>query len=82
MPPLRFAASQATGAPIQIDIEVAIDSAGVPVMSTFKAFGPTASDNRDAFYEWIASSKFRPAIRDGQPVAAVFHRQVTFRVQR
>jgi hypothetical protein len=82
MPPLRFAVSQATGAPIQIDIEVAIDSAGVPIMSTFKAFGPTASENRDAFAEWIGSSKFRPAIRNGQPVAAVYHRQITFHVQR
>ena len=82
MPPLRFAMSQATGAPIQIDIEVAIDSAGVPIMSTFKAFGPTASDNRDAFYEWIANSKFRPAIRNGQPVGAVYHRQMTFHLQR
>src|SRR6476620_10645606 len=55
MPPLRFAMSQATGAPIQVDIEVAIDSAGVPIMSTFKAFGPTASENQDALSEWIGS---------------------------
>jgi hypothetical protein len=82
MPPLRFAVSQATGAPIEIDIEVAIDSAGVPIMSTFKAFGPMANENKDALAEWIEFSKFRPAVRNGQPVAAVYHRKVTFRVQR
>jgi len=82
MPPLQFAMSQATGAAIQIDIEVAIDSAGVPIMSTFKAFGPMATENRDAFAQWIESSKFRPAIHNGQPVEAVYHRQLTFHLER
>ena len=79
---MQFAMSQATGAPIQIDIEVAIDSAGVPIMSTFKAFGPIARENRDALAEWIGGSKFRPAISNGQPVAAVYHRKLTIHLER
>ena len=82
MPPLRFAMSQATGAPIQIDIEVAIDSTGVPIMSTFKAFGPMANENKDALSEWIGSSRFRPAVRNGRPVEAVYHQQLKIRLQR
>ena len=82
MPPLRFAMSQATGALIQIDIEVAIDSTGVPIMSTFKAFGPMATENKDALSEWIGNSKFRPATRNGEPVEAVYHQQLKLHLQR
>lgn len=82
MPPLQFPMSSATGSPIEIDLEVAVDSTGVPVMSTFKAYGPMATENRDALYQYIASSRFRPSLLNGQPVSGVYHTQLKFRLQR
>lgn len=82
MGPLQFSASSATGAPITIDIEVAVDSTGVPIMSTFKVYGPMAIQNRDAFYAYIESSTFRPALRNEQPVEGVYRQQLKFSLQR
>lgn len=61
------------------DIEVVIDSTGVPDMSTFKATGSEASENRDALSERIRLSTFRPATRNGELVSAIFHTRLEFR---
>ena len=83
MPQMRFSGASTTSAvTLRADIEVVIDSTGVPDMSTFKTYGNAAMDNRNALYEWIQNSAFRPAVRNGQPVSAVYHTRVEFRVQR
>ena len=83
MPTMHFSSSATSAAvPQRAEIEVVIDSAGVPDMSTFKAYGTAAMENRDALYQWVQSSLFRPALRNGQPVSAVFHTRLEFRIQR
>jgi hypothetical protein len=77
---MRFPASAATGTTIYIDVDVVIDSTGVPDMTSFRANGQAAADNRSALYEWIQSSVFRPAhTTNGHPVSAVFHTQIQVR---
>jgi hypothetical protein len=80
MPAMHFPESAATGSTIRLDVEVVVDGNGRPVMSTFKANGPAATENRDALYEWIGNSTFRPAFHNGQPVSGVYHSQVQLRV--
>ncbi len=63
----------------RIDLEVVIDSTGNPDMSTFKASGSAASENRDALYEWIRSSTYRPATRNGEPISAIYRTSLQFR---
>ena len=80
MPHLRLTPSLVAGShTYRVDIDVLIDSTGVPDMSTFRATGPVANENRDAFYEWIRASTFKPATRDGQPISAVLHTKIEFR---
>jgi hypothetical protein len=66
--------------PLAVDIEVVIDSSGVPDMSTFKATGPAATENQFALSQWVKSSTFKPARRNGQPVSGVYHLHTTFRI--
>ena len=80
MGPMRFPENAASGSTIRVDVEVVVDSNGRPVMSTFKANGPTASENRDALAEFIGNSTFRPAFHNGQPVSGVYHSQLQLRV--
>jgi len=68
--------------PLAADIDVVIDSTGVPIMSTFRASGSAVTGNHDALYQWIEASTFQPGLRDGQPVAAVFHTKMQFRLAR
>ena len=80
MPPMHFPTT-AGGVSLTADIEVVIESNGVPDMSTFKATGSAAIGNRDALYEWVENSTFKPALRDGQPVSGVYRTSMRFRVQ-
>lgn len=80
MPAIRFPEGAATGSTIRVDVEVVVDPSGRPVMSTFKANGPSATENRDALYEWISKSTFRPGFHNGQPVSGVYHSQLQLRV--
>ena len=79
MPAIHFPESAATGSTIRLDVEVVVDPSGRPVMSTFKANGPGATENRDALSEWIGNSTFRPAFHNGQPVSGVYHSQLQLR---
>ena len=83
MPPMNFSASEIdAGVPLRANVEVVIDSTGIPDMSTFKAYGTAASNNRDALYRWVQSSIFQPATRNGQPVSGVYHTRMEFRVPK
>ena len=77
---IRFPEGAASGSTIRVDVEVVVDPNRRPVMSTFKASGPTATENRDALYEWIGNSTFRPGFHNGQPVSGVYLSQVQLRV--
>ena len=79
MPAMRFPEGTASGSTIRLDVEVVVDPSGRPVMSTFKANGPSAAENRDALYEWISKSTFRPGFHNGQPVSGVYHSQLQLR---
>jgi hypothetical protein len=63
-----------------VDIDVLIDPSGAPVMSTFKAVGSAAAANQDVLYKYIQASTFRPGLQNGQPVSAVYHTRMQFRV--
>ena len=80
MPAMHFPPGAATGSTFRIDVEVLVESNGRPLMSTFKASGPTAVENRDALSEWIGKSTFRPGFHNGQPVTGVYHSQVQLTV--
>lgn len=67
--------------PLRADIDVVIDSTGVPIMSTFKAVGSAAVGNHDALYHYVEASTFKPAFRDGRPVTAVYHDSMKFEVR-
>ena len=81
MPTMHFTGGSSM-VPLAADIDVVIDSTGVPVMSTFRASGSAVTGNRDALYQWIEASTFQPGLRDGQPIAAVFHTKMQFRLAR
>jgi hypothetical protein len=70
-----------TFVPLRADIVVLIDSTGVPIMSTFKASGSAALNNHDALYHYVERSVFKPALHNGQPVAAVYHDSMKFEVR-
>ena len=68
-----------TSVPQSVDIDVLIESNGIPLMSTFKAVGSAADANHDVLYKYIAASTFRPGLQNGQPVNAVYHTRMQFR---
>ena len=80
MPLLRFTSGPG-GVPLTADIQVVIGSTGAPDMSTFRATGSATVGNHDQLYEWVQSSTFKPALRDGQPVSAIWHNHMQFRLE-
>ena len=53
-------------------LEVMVDSLGRPDMSTYRITGVGYERNSEAIRSWAAGLRFRPAVRDGHPVAALF----------
>jgi hypothetical protein len=66
--------------PQSVDIDVVIESNGMPLMSTFKAVGSAAAANQDVLYRYIQGSTFRPGLQNGVPVTANYHTRMQFRV--
>jgi hypothetical protein len=64
---------------VSLDIEVRVDSAGRPDMSTLRVTGPGAIRTQAAIARWIETARFRPAQRDGRPVTGVFRTQIRSR---
>jgi hypothetical protein len=64
---------------ISLNIEVRVDSAGNPDMSTLRVTGPGAVRTQAAIARWIESARFRPAQQAGRPVAGVFRTQIRTR---
>jgi hypothetical protein len=69
-----------TSVPQSVEIDVLIESNGMPLMSTFKVVGTAAAANQDALYKYIQASTFRPGLQNGQPVSAVYHTRMQFKV--
>ena|SRR5438105_7562878 len=80
-PELRVPPTVSGRASVRVTIEVLIDSTGQPDMTTFKATGLGAEENRDALYRWIEQGMYRPARRGGQPIAAVYKTGLLARVE-
>lgn len=56
---------------IDVRYEVLIDELGQPDMRMLKVTGKGSGSSHAAIEDWVRSSAFRPAMKDGQPVAAV-----------
>ena len=59
-------------AELDISVEVMIDSAGHPDMSSFHATGNAASANEASLRQWVEMADFKPAVQDGIPVRGKF----------
>jgi hypothetical protein len=81
-PELRIPPANTGRSPIRVAIEVLIDDEGRPDMSTFKATGAGAAENRAALERWIEQAVFRPAQLRGEPTPAIFRTSVEFRLRR
>ncbi|MFL5510115.1 MAG: hypothetical protein ACJ79J_11065 [Gemmatimonadaceae bacterium] len=66
--------------PQSVEIDVMIETNGMPLMSTFKAVGPAAAANQEVLYKYIEASTFRPGLQNGQPVTANYHTRMQFKV--
>ena len=65
---------------VVITLEVVIDSAGRPDMTTLKITGFGAAENKAALTGWIEQGTFRPAHRGDQPVPGVYRTKIELRV--
>jgi hypothetical protein len=61
--------------------EVLINSDGQPKLSTLKVTGKGSGSARVAIEDWIRNSTFSPAMRDGQPVAALYKGGIKMRIE-
>ena len=66
---------------ISLNIEVRVDSAGRPDMSTLRVTGPGAIHAQAAIARWIEFARYRPAQRDGRPVMGMFRTQIRSRIE-
>jgi hypothetical protein len=66
---------------IDVRYEVLIDELGQPDMRTLKVTGKGSGSSHAAIEDWVRSSAFRPAMKDGQPVAAVYHGGLQSKIQ-
>jgi hypothetical protein len=71
-PELRTPTGQRQGVALDIRLEVMIDPAGKPVMSTFRLTGLGAADNEQAVKEWLAAATFRPGTQGGTPITSLY----------
>jgi hypothetical protein len=68
--------------PVRVTIEVMIDDTGRPDMSTFKATGIGAAENRTALERWIENSAFRPARHGSVSVPGIYRIMLEARIER
>lgn len=80
--PMQLSESLATWVGADVTIEVLIDGAGVPKMSTLQVTGRRATENRDVIAHWVQSARYVPAQREGQPVEGVFRTRIESRSSR
>jgi hypothetical protein len=79
-PELRIPTTTSVRSPVRVTVEVLIDSTGRPDMTTFKAMGYGAAENRDALARWMEQAFFRPAYRSGQPVPGLYRMKLEARI--
>jgi len=66
---------------VDLRIEVLVDADGQPDMRTLKVTGKGSGSTRTAIADWIRSSAFKPAMQDGQPLAAIYRTGIKTSVQ-
>ena len=76
MPRLVAPRSTAGRTPVNLTIEVMIDSTGRPDMTTFRASGTGANENETVLRSWIEQATYRPARRGDQPVPGLFRMKI------
>lgn len=82
-PQLEIPPTPASGrSPLRVSIEVIIDEAGKPVMSTFRVSGIGAPENEAALRSWIEQAAFRPARHGATAVPGLFKAGLEVRVRR
>ena len=80
-PELVVTSSNAAGRPsLRMRIQVMVDSLGAADMRTLKVTGVVETQNRMAIERWLQGLRFRPAMRDGQPVSGLFDMKLSVRV--
>lgn len=67
--------------PVDMQIEVVVDSLGQPDLGTLRVSGNGSSEYRATVQRWIEASRFRPAQRDGRPVAGMFRTRMETRME-
>ena len=81
-PDLSISAPNPAGRPsARIRIEVLVDTTGRADVKTMKLTGLGAPENRLAIEQWLQSSLFRPAMRNGRPVPGVYRTSFEVRVE-
>ena len=85
-PDLSSASAARRPEPVRILVDVQVDSAGKPDMSTLRVTGSGATQHRQVITDWISRARFAPAQRGGQPVRGRFRTEmrstVTVEVRR
>jgi hypothetical protein len=83
-PPVRLRAGPAPELreEVRLMIEVLIDADGNPDMRTLKVSGKGAGSAHAAIEDWIRTSVFAPAKRNGVAVPAVYKTGLQTRIQR
>ena len=80
-PELFVTPSNAAGRPsLRMRIQVMVDSRGAADLRTLKVTGVVETQNRVAVERWLQGLRFRPAMRDGQPVSGLFDMTLSVRV--
>lgn len=82
--PILTATGANTGGPLpRLRVQVIVDSLGRADVSTLKLIGVGAgAENRAAIERWLGAVTFRPAMRNGKPVAGMFEVQLEVRIIR
>src|SRR4051812_38610585 len=56
----------------RIDYEIWVGADGVPDATSVRVTGAPNSRLADAYRSWLTTSKFKPAMSNGQPVGALY----------
>ena len=82
VPELTIMREEAPSGPLpRLRIQVLVDSLGHADVKTLKLTGVgSGAQNRAAIERWLESVTFRPAMREGRPVSAIFETTLAVRI--
>ena len=84
IPELTIMREEAPSGPLpRLRIQVLIDSLGHADVKTLRLTGVgSGAQNRAAIERWLESVTFRPAMREGRPVSAIFETTLAVRIMQ